>query len=136
MLSEPKSKQGTEKDVHQFVVLNHILFSNIAIAATRVFQRKRVYPPGLIRAAKKSKSNILNEVRKKLGEEIPVTSEALKKTSPAANWTTDDLLIKEQLDFIYNLQMTWKKQRMQLLAEKPLYSQFISFQSQTKNASN
>nr|WP_240731653.1 hypothetical protein [Hymenobacter radiodurans] len=30
MLSEPKSKQQRSEDVHQFVVLNHILSSNIA----------------------------------------------------------------------------------------------------------
>ena len=104
MLSEPKSKQGAEKDIHQFVVLNHILFSNTANLSAAVFSKeKRTYPPGLIVPGRKA-LNKLNEVRKKLGEEIPGTSEALKKSLPSEQIeTADDLLIKEQLDFIYNL---------------------------------
>jgi hypothetical protein len=104
MLSEPKSKQGAEKDIHQFVVLNHILFSNTANLSAAVFSKeKRNYPPGLIVPGRKA-LNKLNEVRKKLGEESPVTSETLKRSSPSEqNETADDLLIKKQLDFIYNL---------------------------------
>jgi hypothetical protein len=104
MLSEPKSKQGAENDIHQFVVLNHILFSNTANMSAAVFlKEKRSYPTGLIVPGRKALKK-LNEVRKKLGEEIPVPSEAFKKSLPAEQiGTTDDLLIKEQLDFIYNL---------------------------------
>jgi uncharacterized membrane protein YccC len=104
MLSEPKSKQGTEKDIHQFVVLNHILFSNTANLSAAVFSKeKRTYPPALIVPGRKA-LNKLNEIRKKLGEENPGTSEALKKKLPPEQIeTADDLLIKQQLDFIYNL---------------------------------
>ena len=104
MLSEPKSKQGAEKDIHQFVVLNHILFSNTANLSAAVFSKeKRAYPPALIVPGRKA-LNKLNEIRKKLGEENPGTSEALKKKLPPEQIeTADDLLIKQQLDFIYNL---------------------------------
>ena len=104
MLSEPKSKQGAEKDIHQFVVLNHILFSNTANLSAAVFSKeKRTYPPALIVPGRKA-LNKLNEIRKKLGEENPGTSEALKKKLPPEQIeTADDLLIKQQLDFIYNL---------------------------------
>jgi hypothetical protein len=103
MLSEPKSKQGAEKDIHQFV-LNHILFSNTANLSAAVFSKeKRTYPPGLIVPGRKA-LNKLNEVRKKLGEEVPVTSEVFKRSLPSEQIeTADDLLIKEQLNFIYNL---------------------------------
>ena len=104
MLSEPKSKQGAEKDIHQFVVLNHILFSNTANLSAAVFSKeKKAYPPGIIVPGRKA-LNKLNEVRKKLGDETSITSEGLKKSLPFEQIeTADDLLIKEQLNFIYNL---------------------------------
>ena len=104
MLSEPKSKQGAEKDIHQFVVLNHILFSNTANLSAAVFSKeKRTYPLELIAPGKKA-VNKLNEVRRKLGDDTAIASEALKKSLPSGQIeTADDLLLKEQLDFIYNL---------------------------------
>ena len=79
MLSEPKSKQGAEKDIHQFVVLNHILFSNTANLSAAVFSKeKRTYPPGLIVPGRKA-LNKLNEVRKKLGDETSDYIRSFKK---------------------------------------------------------
>ena len=104
MLSEPKSKQGAEKDIHQFVVLNHILFSNTANLSAAVFSKERkAYPAELIIPGKKA-LNKLNEVRKKLADETVMTSEVLKKNlSSEQTETADDRLIKEQFDFIYTL---------------------------------
>src|SRR3569833_2894976 len=49
MLSEPKSKQGSKTQIHQFVVLNHILFSNIATIATTLLSKEtKVYSYELI----------------------------------------------------------------------------------------
>jgi uncharacterized membrane protein YccC len=104
MLSEPKSKQGAEKDIHQFVVLNHILFSNTANLSAAVFSKeKRTYPPELTAPGKKA-LNKLSEVRKKLGDQITIAPDISKKNLPAEQIeTADDRLMKEQLDFIYNL---------------------------------
>jgi hypothetical protein len=104
MLSEPKSKQGAEKDIHQFVVLNHILFSNTAnLSATAFSKEKKTYSAELIAPGKKALHK-LNEVRKKLGDDTGSTSELLKKSLPPEQIeTADDRLMKEQLDFIYNL---------------------------------
>ncbi len=103
MLSEPKSKQGAEKDIHQFVVLNHILFSNTANLSGAVFSKeKRTYASDLILPGKKA-LNKLNEIRKKLGDETIVTPTSLKKSLPPEQTAPDDLLLKEQLEFIYNL---------------------------------
>jgi uncharacterized membrane protein YccC len=104
MLSEPKSKQGAEKDIHQFVVLNHILFSNTANLSAAVFSKdKKTYLPELITPGRKA-LNKLNDVRKKLGDETAMATETLKKGLPfEQNATADDLLIEEQLNFIYNL---------------------------------
>jgi len=104
MLSEPKSKQGAEKEIHQFVVLNHILFSNTANLSAVVFStEKRIYSPELMAPGKKA-LNKLNEVRKKLGDEGIITSGVLKKSLPTGQIeTADDRLMREQLNFIYNL---------------------------------
>jgi uncharacterized membrane protein YccC len=104
MLSEPKSKQGAEKDIHQFVVLNHILFSNTANLSAAVFSKEeRTFPSELITPGRKA-LNKLNEVRKKLDDETAITPDVLRKGLPSEQIATaDDRLIKEQLEFIYNL---------------------------------
>ena len=101
MLSEPKSKQKKEKDVHQFVVLNHILFSNIATVATTIISKEaRVYPAEIIQPAKKAFDTLL-ESAKKFGADNSVIfsqDKNLKNNETVTN--PDDLLMKEQLNFI------------------------------------
>lgn len=104
MLSEPKSKQRSEKDVHQFVVLNHILFSNTATLVTTLLAReKQVYPEELVQLARKALLS-LNESSKKFGPDGDMHFPEI----PASNTTagplnSDDLLIKEQLAFLNKL---------------------------------
>lgn len=52
MLSEPRSKQANRKDVQEFVVLNHVLFSNIASVATQIMDREAVRDEPLFHLAK------------------------------------------------------------------------------------
>jgi len=101
MLSEPKSKQKKEKDVHQFVVLNHILFSNIASVATTVLAREeRNYPSELIHIAKKARSNLVESSKKFDNNAVAtIQVDAIKH----ASLNTDETLMKEQLTFIKNL---------------------------------
>jgi uncharacterized membrane protein YccC len=101
MTSEPKKRQRHIKDIHKFVVLNHILTSYIGTIA-RTLQSKgidTVHPENikLIRRA----INILNETSKKLRE----SSEELPKlggtTVPMhAETTLDSHILKEQLEFV------------------------------------
>ena len=92
MLSEPKSKQKKEKDVHQFVVLNHILFSNIATVATTLLPKDaRVYPAELIYISKKART-ILCESSKKFGEVANLkTSDNGQEGNAEAVVTADDV---------------------------------------------
>lgn len=102
MLSEPKSKQKGEKQIHQFVVLNHILFSNIATLATTLLAReKRVYPVELIHLANKS-LYALDESSRRFGEEAQ-RLEPEEAHQVIVSPTPDDTLMKEQLAFIYKL---------------------------------
>jgi uncharacterized membrane protein (TIGR01666 family) len=103
MLSEPKSKQTSQSQVQQFVVLNHILFSNIATIATSLITHEaKPYHPEIVHLARKAFSKLADSV-KKFGEEeetigLPEETSALPvKTAP------DELLIREQLRFIYGV---------------------------------
>lgn len=102
MTSEPKTKQHNKKEIHQFVVLNHILFSNIA-AFTSGKQRKTPYP---------------EEVKKLLKRSLSALSGVLQKLDPTyklpplhfqvadgekGELGADDALLKGQLDFIVKL---------------------------------
>jgi uncharacterized membrane protein YccC len=104
MLSEPKSKQSNETQVHQFVVLNHILFSNIATIATILLAKEtRVYHPELIQLASKSYWKLIDSC-KQFEEDVTLF---LPKNEPVqiseVILTGDDALMKEQLNFIYTV---------------------------------
>lgn len=102
MVSEPKSKQRPRSQVQQFVVLNHILFSNIAtIATTLPAKENKTFPAELIQFAKKA-YNKLEESSKKLGNEteLPKLPEAVNNLPISSS---DEKLLSEQLQFIYNV---------------------------------
>ncbi|MDB5207719.1 MAG: hypothetical protein JWR72_2794 [Flavisolibacter sp.] len=97
MLSEPKSKQYSESKVQQFVVLNHILFSNIATVATTLLAKEpRAHGESLIQLARKSE-------RKLTGVPGSNVQENTADFFDVATTSNDDALLKEQLEFIYSV---------------------------------
>ncbi|HEY0029977.1 MAG TPA: FUSC family protein, partial [Bacteroidia bacterium] len=117
MLSEPKNKQSSRSQVQQFVVLNHILFSNIATIATSLTKERNVYPSELIQLARKTYAK-LDDSRKKLGSEEKEIIMSERESEERMS-TTDDALMKEQLGFIYNVSRDINKLAASLV-EKPL----------------
>ena len=106
MTSEPKSKQRKIKEVHKFVVLNHILSSYIATIASRLsaneLQRSAAENLKLIRRS----MAILNDCIKKLnGKTIEFSNGKTLSASVQqdTDLSSDDLLIKEQLGFILKI---------------------------------
>lgn len=102
MLSEPKSKQGETKQVQQFVVLNHVLFSNIATLATSLLTKEpQVHSTELQQLARKASAK-LNDSLKRFGNEeaLPILKEL---PLPESATLADDALMKEQLQFIYGV---------------------------------
>ena len=104
MTSEPKSKQRNVKEVHKFVVLNHILSSYIATVAAELMDKSLADPqPEIIRSVRKSLAT-LNDISKKLGgaktellsDHVNVTEINPKAPEPF----TYETLLKEQLGFI------------------------------------
>ena len=100
MTSEPKSKQRNIKDVHKFVVLNHILSSYIATVANEV-NGKADYKarPETLKLIKRSLA-LLNESIKKLGGEKAEFVEDKALSFNEKPGTLNDDLLKEQLEFI------------------------------------
>ncbi len=97
MLSEPKTKQTNNKLVHQFVVLNHLLFSNIATVATTLLSRTpKPYPAPLQHLVKKS----LQQLEK---DDKTVTLKKPQGEAETMMLNGDELLLKDQLEFIYKL---------------------------------
>ncbi|MBB1283930.1 FUSC family protein [Flavisolibacter sp. BT320] len=123
MLSEPKSKQSSQSLMQQFVVLNHIFFSNVAnIGTTLLTKDRKGYPPELLHLSKKVYKK-LDEGRKKFGEaeELPLPEEEVKGETKQAD---DDELLKEQLQFIHQLSKDITKTAGELIGEttvKPVH---------------
>lgn len=101
MTSEPKSKQKNIKEIHKFVVLNHILSSYLANLSSGISEKNlHKTQPENIRLIRKS-INTLNENASKLGSK-PVTFSCDKMPAmpekPVLN--ADEALLREQLGFV------------------------------------
>ncbi|WP_374949278.1 FUSC family membrane protein [Mucilaginibacter sp.] len=109
MTSEPKSKQRNIKDIHKFVVLNHILSSYTANIATALIRSGPQKPHmDTLKLVKRSIA-VLSDTNKKLkGESIlpepPQTghlkTDSIKPEPEKIPLTADDILMEEQLGFI------------------------------------
>jgi uncharacterized membrane protein (TIGR01666 family) len=103
MLSEPKTKRENSKQVHQFVVLNHILFSNIATVVTGLMAKQpKPHAEQLQLSAKKALLLLLENSEatdNKNNDETQVLKTNIASEEPAS---ADDLL-KDQLAFIYKV---------------------------------
>jgi uncharacterized membrane protein YccC len=108
MTSEPRSKQRKSKEVHKFVVLNHILSSYIATIASGItgkdLQRSK---PENLKTIRRSIA-VLNESSKKLGGvaiEVPadLSGSSMVPAPEKQELSTDEKLVGEQLSFIYKI---------------------------------
>ena len=100
MLSEPKNKQVNEKLVHQFVVLNHILLSNIATIITSLLRKESSkHHEELATLTYQSIRLLEADVKKLDGEHLSSGADWL----PANQLNGEDQLLTEQLNFIYKL---------------------------------
>jgi uncharacterized membrane protein (TIGR01666 family) len=103
MTSEPKRRQKNVKDVHKFVVLNHILSSYIATVASTISGKKNYQNQAEdIKLIKKSIA-VLNDSSEKLGGKVidfKTGKLALAGSSVPLSTQHDDVLLKEQLGFI------------------------------------
>ena len=100
MLSEPKSKQTDEKLVHQFVVFNHILLSNIATIITSLLNKPpSKHPEELSTLTNQSIRLLETDIKKLDGDYSANTTDRV----PIIKTSAEDQVLKEQLNFIYKL---------------------------------
>ncbi|MDB5253855.1 MAG: hypothetical protein JWP27_3024 [Flaviaesturariibacter sp.] len=108
MISEPRNTQKNSKQIQQFIVLNHILFSNIATVATQLRRKEpRQHAYALVASVRKTIS-LLEESDARLGadpsvfeeSQLPVESKQNTIVATTEAVSADDLLLKDQLDFV------------------------------------
>ncbi|MES2882068.1 MAG: FUSC family membrane protein [Bacteroidota bacterium] len=108
MLSEPKSKQTNVVQVQEFVVLNHILFSNVATVATGILSKDtKVYPEAWVFHTKAAHAKLEESIL--LFDEGVIPSEDTSNIEKWATESSEDELMKEQLNFIYKLSVDINK---------------------------
>ncbi|MEO8769846.1 MAG: FUSC family membrane protein [Ferruginibacter sp.] len=108
MLSEPKNKQRNGKLIYEFVVLNHVLSSNIAsLSADMRLTEQSVYPREITQQVKRSTSSLqksLNQLDKDFA--IDIKEDLLQVTSKDI---PPDKHLAEQLEFIYKVTLDINK---------------------------
>ena len=99
MLSEPKSKQLHRKEIYEFVVLNHVLSSNVASLTATVNNNEHPFSKEILKPIKRSISILENNLKlldKSFTPDIKATDDTfLINENPQA-----DIHLNEQLDFI------------------------------------
>jgi len=99
MLSEPKSKQKHRKQIYEFVVLNHVLSSNVASLTAEMIQEEPAELKEFLKPVKSSIS-ILEESLKKLDNNYSDDSIPVISSHPVLQKKLPDPHLNEQLDFI------------------------------------
>lgn len=110
MQSEPKSKQQNTKEIHSFVVFNHMLSSLIA---TLIINLQTIEKPGTnenhVKLVRKSLFT-LSEIIKKMGtSDFKETEFKFPEVSSNAIESSDQILLYEQLDSINKLILDLQK---------------------------
>jgi len=124
MTSEPKSKQKKIKEVHKFVVLNHILTSYLATIASAITTRSvHNTSPENLKLLKRSVA-VLNDSNKKMNGEVIEFNTGKNSTAnevaPVATPTPDSVLLKEQLEFINKISTDIAKVTENIIEPKSL----------------
>ncbi|MFT3910633.1 MAG: FUSC family membrane protein [Ferruginibacter sp.] len=109
MLSEPKNKQRNGKIIYEFVVLNHVLSSNIASLSADMLQTEQKHYPKEITQQVKRSINTLKQGLQQLDKDfkIDINETALLQTS--AKDIPPDKHLAEQIDFIYKVTLDINK---------------------------
>ena len=102
MLTEPKSKQHRPAETHEFVVLNHILSSNIAALTGTLREAAPAVPP-FPPESRRALTSAVAALGKSLGRIAPAPPEPLPELGPAepnVPVLTDDKSLLDQLIFL------------------------------------
>ncbi|MEO8721805.1 MAG: FUSC family membrane protein [Ginsengibacter sp.] len=101
MLSEPKNKQNNRKEIYEFVVLNHVLSSNIASLTGDMLHTENFFKESI--SSVKSSIKVLEDSLLKLDNNYLKENHLSIINSFLLQPKTTDPQLKEQLDFIYKV---------------------------------
>ncbi len=104
MLSEPKSKQRHRKEIYEFVVLNHVLSSNIATITSATYNDEKYYPKEYESQVNKSISILEKNLHQLNDTFLPEENQTNTVFYVKAD-NSGDFILKEQLDFICKISM-------------------------------
>lgn len=101
MLSEPKSKQRHKKEIYEFVVLNHVLSSNIASITSTQINQPQILPSAYKQQVSRTLEKLYGALQN-LGDNSNVAQNevAMIDQSPS---TFNDPNLKDQLVFIHKV---------------------------------
>lgn len=101
MLTEPRSKQHQPEKTHEFVVLNHILSSNIAALTGTLREAAPAVPP-FPPESRRALTSAVAALNKSLGRIAPAPEPLpeLGPAEPSVDVLTDDKSLFEQLTFL------------------------------------
>jgi len=102
MLSEPKSKQKHRKEIYEFVVLNHVLSSNIASLTATMVNNQQACCKEIIQPVKRTISNLENALKMINNSYITDEDKAYPIILPNEK-VKPDVQLAEQFDFIYKI---------------------------------
>ncbi|MGV3684938.1 MAG: FUSC family membrane protein [Daejeonella sp.] len=104
MQSEPKSKQQNSKEIHKFVVLNHMLSSYIATLITNLQNADNTeINESHIKLIRKSLYSLSEIIRKMGGTDLKEVEIRYQGQTGDQEVTKDQYLLYEQLDYINKL---------------------------------
>lgn len=110
MQSEPKSKQQNNKEIHKFVVLNHMLSSYIATLITNLQNADRPETnESHVKLIRKSLFTLTETIKKMGNSDFKESEIRFPEVTADSAVTKDQYLLYEQLDYINKLIMDIQK---------------------------
>jgi hypothetical protein len=104
MTSEPKSKQKGVKEIHKFVVLNHILSSYIATIASGFSDRvKHLSSQENLKLIRRSIAVLNDTIQKLGGQNVDFSIEKSFMPTESTSLSPDEKLLTEQLGFVHKI---------------------------------
>ena len=103
MLSEPKSKQQNSKDIHKFVVFNHMVSSYTATLITNIQQKGTGISEHHIKLIRRSLYTLFEVIRKMEGPEFKELELRTPDIKSDAYRSADENLLSEQLELVHKL---------------------------------
>ncbi|MGN6194859.1 MAG: FUSC family membrane protein [Ginsengibacter sp.] len=102
MLSEPKSKQKHRKEIYEFVVLNHVLSSNVASLTAEMIQQQNDQTYFEFIKPVSSSISVLEKSLEKIDTGFSIQRQANNLNSLVVSKIADEQL-NEQMNFIYKI---------------------------------